>query len=181
MAIVRSDRAVSAGRLRTLASRLLDASRLCAIATTSPTGGAHVNTAYFAWGPGCEIVWLSDPASGHSRNLRRRPSAAITVYDSRQRWAEPDRGIQLFGSARELRGRDAEAAERTYALRFPAYEHGEHAEFRFYRLRPRRVKLFDETALGGGVFVTATVRGGALAWERTETIVGSRKHAPARS
>ena len=40
--------------------------------------------------------------------------------------------------------------------------------YRFYRFRPRRMKLFDETSLGGGVFVLATVRNGQVAWERTE-------------
>src|SRR6266571_9301605 len=98
-------------RLMAMTRRLLDQSTLCAIATVSPGTRAHVNTAYFAWGPSFEIGWLSAPEARHSRNIRANPSAAIVVYRSTQSWGGSDRGIQLFGRARELRGRDACAAE----------------------------------------------------------------------
>src|SRR5947209_4719357 len=99
MAIARSGRRVGQARLRTLAEELLEASTLCAISTVSPSGRAYVNTAYFAWAPDLRLVWLSAPRARHSRNLRARPSVAISVYDSGQTWGEPDRGIQLFGEA----------------------------------------------------------------------------------
>jgi uncharacterized protein YhbP (UPF0306 family) len=57
---------------------------LCAIATVSPGNRAHVNTAYFAWSREFELVWLSEPAARHSRNLRANSTAAIAVYDSSQ-------------------------------------------------------------------------------------------------
>src|SRR5437660_482578 len=120
---------------------------------------AHVNTAYFAWGPAFEIVWLSAPEARHSRNIRANPSAALAVYRSTQNWGDSDHGIQLFGTARELRGRDAVVAERLYAARFKAYEADLDA-YRFYRFRPRRIKLFDEHALGGATFVTVAVGAG---------------------
>lgn len=150
--------------------RLLEESKLCAIATASPGARAHVNTAYFAWGPAFEIVWLSAPEARHSRNIRANPSAAVAVYRSTQTWGDSDHGIQLFGTARELRGRDAEAAERLYAARFRAYDADLEA-YRFYRLRPRRIKLFDERALGGATFVTVAVSSGRLRWVRTESYV----------
>jgi len=151
--------------------RLLDESKLCAIATVSPGTRAHVNTAYFAWGPAFEIVWLSAPEARHSRNIRANPSAALAVYRSTQNWGDSDHGIQLFGTARELRGRDAVVAERLYAARFKAYEADLDA-YRFYRFRPRRIKLFDEHALGGATFVTVAVgAGGRLRWVRTESYV----------
>lgn len=168
MAIERSRRSVSSRRITALAGSLLDASTLCAIATVTPRGGAYVSTAYFAGTPEFDLLWLSDPEAEHSRNLRANPSAAIAVCDSTQSWGRSDRGIQLFGSARELRGSVARDAERTYAACFPAYEPGELSAYRFYRFRPRRMKIFDEAALGGGVFVTASVRNGRVAWERTE-------------
>jgi len=168
MAIRRSKRPVGTARLRTLAAGLLDASTLCAIATVSPSGRAYINTAYFAWSADFDLVWLSEPSSGHSRNLRTNASAAIAVFDSTQQWGKPDRGIQLFGSAREAAG----AAESTYAGRFPDYHGLELGAYRFYRFRPRRLKLFDEHELGSGVFVTARVSNGRLAWERTEVYDG---------
>ena len=169
MPIERSSKHPSNTRLAAIARRLLDASTLCAIATVSPGGRAHINTAYFAWGPAFEIVWLSAPDARHSRNVRANASAAMAVFRSTQTWGGSDRGIQLFGRARELRGRAALDAERLYARRFRAYE-GDLPAFRFYRLLTRRMKLFDERVLGGGTFVSVSVqRGGRVKWERTES------------
>jgi hypothetical protein len=164
VAIERSNRQIDAGTLTALAKRLLDASTLCAIATVTPDGLAHVNTAYFAWTAGFEIVWLSDPGARHSANLAANPTAAVAVYDSGQAWGAADRGIQVFGSAGELE----EGTSLAYERRFPAFESGRFGSYRFYVLRPSRMKLFDETALGAGTFVTATVDAGSLAWESTE-------------
>lgn len=165
--ITRSRRPVARARLETLARSLLGASELCAIATVTARGEAYVNTAYFTWAPELQIVWLSDPGASHSRNLAANPSAAVAVYDSKQSWDRPDRGIQLFGVAREARG---SAAESAYGERFPQYAQSDlGGAYRLYELRPRRVKLFDEQALGGGTFVTARVAAdGRLTWERTE-------------
>jgi hypothetical protein len=78
----------------------------------------------------------------------------------------PDRGIQLFGTAGVARGTSARRAETAYSRRFRAYArwHGalrakdEARGGRFFRFRPRAAKLFDEPALGSGVFVVASVR-----------------------
>jgi uncharacterized protein YhbP (UPF0306 family) len=175
MAIERSKRRVSASRLATLAAELLDASPLCAIATVAPGSRAHVNTAYFAWSPNFDMVWMSEPDAEHSRNVRANKTVAIAVFDSGQTWGEPDRGIQLFGSAREVEGRAVERARQLYARRFPRFRELDLAAYRFYVFRARRLKLFDEPALGTGVFVTANVAGGGrLTWERTEIYRASR-------
>lgn len=169
MTIERSKRPVAAARIAAIARRLLDASMLCAIATVSRGGRAHVNTAYFAWGEDFDIVWVSAPRATHSRNVRANGSVAVAVYDSSQAWGKPDRGIQLFGSARELTGGEADSARRLYAARFRANGPGEPSPNRLYRFQPRALKVFDERELGGGVFVTARVdRDGQVAWQRTE-------------
>jgi uncharacterized protein YhbP (UPF0306 family) len=172
MAIRRSSRRVARERIRALAAELLEASPLCAIATVSARGHAHINTAYFAWSPRLELVWLSDPAASHSRNLRVRRAAAVAVYDSRQRWGTPDRGLQLFGVAAELSGRRADDAAGTYAARFPSFDRSALDAYRLYSVRPRQLKLFDERLLGAGVFVVARVERGEVHWERTEVVVG---------
>jgi uncharacterized protein YhbP (UPF0306 family) len=169
MAIERSKRRVAATRIATTARELLDASTLCTIATVTSSGRAHINTAYFAWSSDLEIVWLSEPRATHSRNLRANSSAAIAVYDSRQTWGEPDRGIQLFGSAHETEGEQADKAQTLYAKRFPRFADIDLSAYRFYRFRPRRLKLFDERTLGRATFVTARVgASNRLEWERTE-------------
>jgi uncharacterized protein YhbP (UPF0306 family) len=169
MGIERSNRPIAARRMAATAQRLLEASTLCAIATVAPGGRAHVNTAYFAWSRELDLVWLSEPRAKHSRNIRANDSVALAVYDSGQAWGSPDRGIQLFGPAREVEGAAVGDAETLYAARFPDYRHTELSAYRFYVLRPRRLKLFDERELGAGVFVTARVaRDRRLVWERTE-------------
>jgi len=169
VSIRKSTRRPTAGRLKAIARALLDAAPLCAIATVSPGGRAHVNTAYFAWSPRFEIVWLSAPEARHSRNLAHNGTTAIAVFDSRQTWGRRDRGIQLFGTAGEARGVAARAAEQLYARRFRRYELGSLSGYRFYRFRPRSLKLFDEARLGGGLFVTVQVSPqGELSWLRTE-------------
>jgi uncharacterized protein len=169
MAVELSRRRVAASRMAALAAELLDASPLCAIATVAPGSRAHVNTAYFACSPDFDIVWMSEPNAKHSRNLRANKTVAIAVFDSGQTWGEPDRGIQLFGSAGEAEGRAVERAEALYASRFQRARDFDLTAYRLYMFRPRRLKLFDEHALGTGVFVTAKVaRRGRLTWERTE-------------
>jgi uncharacterized protein YhbP (UPF0306 family) len=165
---------ISAVRLERIARRLLSASPLCAISTVATDGRAHVNTAYFAYGGDFLVIWLSAPEARHSRNIRRDPSVAIAVYDSKQKWGGYDRGIQLFGAARETSSRAEREAERLYARRFKAYAPGELKAYRFYRFRPRTLKLFHERELGGATFVTAKVgRRGSLTWQRTESYVGT--------
>ena len=120
-----------------------------------------------------EIVWLSAPEARHSRNIRSDPSVAIAVYDSTQKWGGSDRGIQLFGSAREVSARERRTAERLYGARFKPYSGEELQAYRLYRFRARTIKLFHERELGGGTFVTAKVaRDGRLAWDRTESYSG---------
>ena len=177
--IERSKQRVAAARLAAAARSLLEASTLCAIATVRRDGSAHVNTAYFAFGDALELVWISDPHAQHSRNIRDGKSVAVAVYDSAQAWGAPDRGIQLFGSARELVPSAADEAEAVYAHRFPGYAREQFRAYRFYVFRPNRIKLFDERELGGGRFVTARVKaGGRLSWERTD-VVSSRPRASA--
>jgi uncharacterized protein YhbP (UPF0306 family) len=167
--IERSRRPVAASRIATQARQLLDASMLCAIATVARGGRAHISTAYFAWTATLDVVWLSDPRAKHSRNIRANDSAGIVVYESAETWGQPDRGIQLFGKARELEPSVASPFEAVYTARFPDYGRFDLPAYRFYVLRPFRLKLFDENELGPGVVVTARVgRDGRTTWERTD-------------
>jgi len=167
--VARTGKRISSERLARVARRLLDAAALCALATVDPRGRAYVSTMYFARAGAWDLVWISAAMSRHSRNIRANGTAAIAVYDSRQRWGGKDRGIQVFGRARELRGRAARDAKTAYGRRFAADERILD-RFVAYDLRPTGLKLFDESEWSGGTFVSARVRrDGALVWERTET------------
>jgi uncharacterized protein YhbP (UPF0306 family) len=169
MSIERSMRPVAPARLAELTRSLLDASALFALGTVTPDGSPHVNTAYFAWASTLELVWLSHPDATHSQNIHAGGSAAAAVYDSTQSWGQPDRGIQLVGAAAAVDDADAREAAALYAGRFPDYRKEDLDVYRFYVLRPQRVKLFDERELGAAHFVIAAVEGdGRLTWEATE-------------
>ena len=147
MAIERSNRRVAATRIVAIARQLLESSTLCAIATVTGNGAAHVNSAYFAFDRDFKVVWLSEPQALHSRNLRANHSAAIAVYDSGQSWGRPDRGVQLSGTAREAADEDAERAEALYARRFSAYTKTDLGGYRFTTLfvDPPRCGLDEAT------------------------------------
>jgi len=167
-------RPVAGLRIERAVFGLLDASPLCAIATAAPRTTAHIHTAYFVWTRDFEIFWLSDPAAQHSRNIRARPSTAITVFDSHQVWGQHDRGIQLFGSTRQLPATQIAHAESLYAARFQGYATPDLQAYRFYRFRTERLKVFDEAVFGAAVFVTASIHSGRrLIWERTDISVGA--------
>lgn len=177
MVVRKLERPVAQRRLETLVRGILEENILFSLATVTPQGAAYANTACFAFTPRFELVHFSDAASTHSRNLAARPTAAATVFDSRQRWGDDHRGLQLFGACRETRGRDRDDAEALYARRFPQYVESEEPEdeqwrrsFRFYRFRPRRIKLFDEATFGEATLVTADVKDGRLRWRATEEL-----------
>jgi uncharacterized protein YhbP (UPF0306 family) len=157
--------AISRERIHGRVLGLLEASSLCSIATVTPEGTAHANTAFFAYSDALEIFFLSHPMSQHCRHLRSNASVALTVFSTEQRWADPGRGVQLFGTAEEVSGAAAREAERWYATRFPAYDAWRSSvaerdlarEYRFYRIAVSTVKILDEQAVGDGMVVRATI------------------------
>lgn len=157
--------AIGREQLRTSILRVLDANVLCSIATVTPQGTAHINTAFFAYSDSLELFFLSHPASRHCRNLASNPSIALTVFSSEQRWADPGRGIQLFGTAEEAAGAAAEGAQRWYGTRFPDYHTWKASlpdrhlarEYRFFRIVVSTVKILDEDTFGDATFVQGSV------------------------
>jgi uncharacterized protein YhbP (UPF0306 family) len=157
---------VSAGRVRRSALRILGENVLCSIATAGSARRAHIHTAYFAFSDRFELTFLSHPGSRHSRNVARNASAAVAVFAPRQNWAGPDRGVQLFGTCRQVTGRHGQDAERLYARRFPAYKRWKTAlkpesvaaRYRFYGFRALTLKILDEREFGDGTFIKASVR-----------------------
>jgi uncharacterized protein YhbP (UPF0306 family) len=145
----------------------MNAAPLCSLATVSTGGKAHINHMYFAWSGWFDVYWISDADSIHSKNLLRNRSAAITVYDSKQTWGKPDRGMQLFGTAGVVTGRAAGEAASAYAKRFKDFD-ADSSDLPYYRFRPREVKLFDERNLDGGTLVSARVTQTGVTWLKTE-------------
>jgi uncharacterized protein len=153
--------ALSNRRVRASLLRLLRENVLASFATVDARGRAHIHTAYFAWSKHWDLFFYSYPDSRHCSNLRRNASMAVAVFDSHQRWGRPDRGVQLFGTVSEARGKWRDTAARDYAQRFPGFEKWRDDEVRNeekfvlrpYRFQPSRAKVFDEPSLGSGRFI----------------------------
>jgi len=157
------------GQLRRSILRILRENVLCSMATVNSVNRAHINTAYFSYSDDLELFFLSDRSARHCRNLVPNPSMAVAVFSTTQVWGTPDRGLQCFGTSRETRGRQREQAERSYGRRFAEYtrwmkalphDHPTVSQLRsygFYRFVPRSITIFDERALGPGVFVEVDV------------------------
>jgi len=150
---------ISEARVRRSFSRILDDNVLCSMATVCPNGRAHINTAYFSFTRNFELYFLSHPDSTHCCNLAANSSMAMAVFSSKQSWAGPDRGLQLFGTCRQARGAQLQRAATSYGERFRKYamwksrlELDDPArEYRLYRFVPKHVKVFDEKAFGEAV------------------------------
>jgi len=156
--------APSAVRVERCVARILQETGLCAWATVTQEGRAHINIGYFAQSADLRLYLLSHPASLHCRNIATNASTAVAVFVSPQDWTAPGRGIQLFGICAEA-GADEGEAERVYGHRYTAYgawkavlKLGDPAgQYRFYRFVPERVKILDEAEFGEAVFVQADI------------------------
>jgi hypothetical protein len=150
--------------LRATVFTILEGNVLCSIATVTPEGRPHINTAYFSYSDVLELYFLSHPASLHCRNLSSNSSMAMTVFSSAQQWTDPGQGIQLFGTAEQAPSIDE--AERSYASRFHNYVGWKGTlsgddlarQYRFYLFRVAEVKILDERTFGDALFVRALVQ-----------------------
>ncbi|MCU1411132.1 MAG: hypothetical protein JWR04_1839 [Rhodoglobus sp.] len=153
---------------RAAIGEILSLTRLLSLATVTPSGLAHANTAFFAYQPDFRLVILSPLTTEHARNLAVNPTAAATVFDSRQT-RELRRGVQVFGRMTALdgaHGSDGDAALRCFGARFPevaagapSYEHVlRNVDWRLFELVPARVKVFDEALLQKDDYVEVALR-----------------------
>jgi uncharacterized protein YhbP (UPF0306 family) len=145
---------------RVALGEILALNRLLALSTVSPAGEAHINTAFYAFDDRLTLFMLSPPGTEHAGHLRANPSAAVAIYDSGQTHHER-RGAQLFGSASQLEGAEADRAFAVFGARFddiPAIGPSAADVFartglRFFALVPQRAKVFDELRLQKGDYV----------------------------
>ena len=146
--------------------RLLEENALCSLATVTPRGSAYVHTAYFAYSDALELFFYSYPDSQHAKNIRKNPSMAATIFSPSQTWGVPGRGMQLFGTCQEAQQSLEEKAELLYGRRFKRFkswmENQKRSEGRYllrpYRFLPERIKLFDNSVFGSGLYVVSSVK-----------------------
>ena len=64
-----------------MARRVIDANLYMTLGTVDDDGRPRVTPVFFATADHREFLWVSDPASIHSRNLEARPQIAIVIFD----------------------------------------------------------------------------------------------------
>ncbi|MGA7830169.1 MAG: pyridoxamine 5'-phosphate oxidase family protein [Terracidiphilus sp.] len=79
-------------------TRLLKTENVLSLATSGEDGLASVAPLFYVVDEDLSFYWFSSESSTHSRNLKRRPRAAGTVYRSTAQWREI-RGVQISGVA----------------------------------------------------------------------------------
>lgn len=147
-------------------SRVLIDNVLCSMASVSAEGRAYINTAYFCYSPELELFFISHPDAYHCQNILSNPSMAIAIFSSNQDWVGADCGLQLFGTCKQVSGREASKAGRLYGDRFAEYRAWKYSldldspgrDYQFYKFATTELKVFDEKELGAGIFVRAKVQ-----------------------
>jgi hypothetical protein len=158
------DTELPTGPQEALAARIrafLAAHNSMTLATAGPDGAPQAAAVFYAAGDDLDLYFLSSPRSRHSANLAVEPRVAATVHADGQAW-QAIQGLQIEGQAFLVDGvRQTAHAARVYAGRFeflrglldgtngPTTLAGPVASSRFYVLRPRWIRLIDNT-LGFG-------------------------------
>lgn len=130
----------------------LDAHHVMTLATIGDSGPRAASLMFAR--KGFALYWTSDPLARHSRHLERKAEVSATVA--------PDyvdfraiRGLQIVGrAARLIDGEDASEARRLLVRRYAFLAElatqetalgAAFAKASFYRLRPERITLIDNT------------------------------------
>jgi uncharacterized protein YhbP (UPF0306 family) len=136
-------------RLEQIAS-LLQRESTIALATTDP-GGEPRSTPLFYLAPDKDdqlrLYWFSSSASAHSRNLRRNPTAAASIYHPTDNWKEI-LGLQIKGYVAVVKDRVLrKAITKAYVQRFHlgATFRATISRSSLYVLRPAWLRYVDNT------------------------------------
>ena len=70
--------------VRAAFERIVEVNQYMTLATADADGLPWASPVWYAASAGDELVWVSDPAARHSRNLAVRPQLAIAIFDSHQ-------------------------------------------------------------------------------------------------
>lgn len=134
------------------------------MATVKDEAESWINTVCFSFTPDFNLYFLTYPTAQHSKNLEKNNSVAVTVFDTHQ---EPKkRGLQIFGIGEKVGGLELAKAIANYAVRFPwlpkyITRPEDFAKTvltsRFYVVRPKMIKIFDEKLFGKETWVTVLI------------------------
>ncbi|HEX7004413.1 MAG TPA: pyridoxamine 5'-phosphate oxidase family protein [Trueperaceae bacterium] len=134
--------------LAAIARSIVDANRFMALATADASGTPWASPVWYAPLSYREYVWVSRPATRHSRNLTERPQVAIAIYDSHRpgSWS----AVYMTAVAEQLEPGDAALEafnRRSEAQGLRAWSRAElvpPGEFRLYRATATEQFVLDD-------------------------------------
>ena len=138
---------------------------LGSLATVNLDLSPHINTCYVANDKNWNIYFLSSPKSSHAKNLVRNAACALTLFDSEQKFGTELRGLQLFGTAKQLSLAESVHAFSIYSKRFPdllrwtsdVQSMFKHLEDRFFEFAVTSGKMLNEPNFGKEVYIDFTL------------------------
>jgi uncharacterized protein len=121
-----------------------------------PENAPHAASVFYAVDDALRLIFLSKPGSAHGLHIGTAGPVAVTVTEQYDDWEEIQ-GVQLWGTAKRLRGAAKAVAMAAYVRRFPflreSLEQPRLAEalrkVAVYRVEPELVAFTDNTT---GVF-----------------------------
>jgi uncharacterized protein YhbP (UPF0306 family) len=125
-----------------------------ALATVSDDGSPRIAPLFYLSGGDLRLYWLSSAASEHTRNLKRDPAAAVSVYRSTDDWKQI-RGVQMRGRARMVVDRtQREAITGAYIERYRlgALFGAAISRSRLYEFQPAWIRYLDNSRRFGFKF-----------------------------
>lgn len=112
----------------------------------------HAATVFYAADRSLRLIFLSSSASRHAEHVEKTPLVAGTITGEHKDWKEIQ-GVQFWGEAAVLGGREKAGALSVYIRRFPFVEGllsgwksgGEIRGLEVFRIRLERVAFTDNT------------------------------------
>jgi uncharacterized protein YhbP (UPF0306 family) len=133
--------------LATRITALMDAHHVMALATLD-LNGPHVVNLFYARAGVC-LVWVSDPASCHSRHLEQRAEVAATIARDYCDFTAIQ-GLQIRGRAKRIvdpreqaQARNILEGRHPFLQRLPDPVRIAYQGAQLYRLEPKRIALID--------------------------------------
>jgi nitroimidazol reductase NimA-like FMN-containing flavoprotein (pyridoxamine 5'-phosphate oxidase superfamily) len=125
------------------ARAIVDANLYMTLGTADASGRPWVTPVWFAHVGYREFLWVSDPQSGHSRNIAVRPEVAVVIFDSQQPEGS-GHGVYMEAVAAEVAGAELDAAIEAFSRR--SLQQGSPAWTRADVEAPARHRLYRAVA-----------------------------------
>ena len=143
------------------AKRIVESNIYMTVATASKDGKPWISPVFFAYDKNCNLYWVSNKDSLHSKLIRENPQVAIVIFDSRAPEGEGD-GVYFEARAEEL-NKEVEIKDAMEALNnrvtkdeFKVKKVDEvtgHGVWRIYRASPLKISKLTEGAFVNGQYV----------------------------